>query len=81
MRAFRELDKRRANLDALADLRQQPADMTRLRRRDLDHRLLGFDRYQRLVDDDVVALSHVPADDFGFLQTFAEIGEIERAHA
>src|SRR5436309_3389783 len=46
-----------------------------LRGRHLDNGLVGLDRNERLVDDDVIALIHMPADDLRFLEAFANIGK------
>ena len=59
----------------------QLGDAPGLRRGDLDHRLLGLDRDQRLVGDDAIADADVPGDDLRLLQTFAEVGQPEGAHA
>jgi hypothetical protein len=52
-----------------------------LRRGDLDDGLVGLDRHQRLVDDDVIALVDMPGDDLRFFETFAEIRQHELTHA
>ena len=78
--ALVEIDERRADLDALARLGEQPRDPARLRRGHLDHRLLGLDRDERLIGDDMVAFRDMPGDDLGLLQPFAEIGQREGAH-
>jgi hypothetical protein len=45
-----------------------------MRRGDVDHRFVGFNRHQRLIGDDMIAGGDVPGDDLSFLQAFAEIG-------
>ena len=48
-------------------------------RRHLDHGLVGFDRQERLIGDDVVALVDQPGDDFSLFETLAEIRQRELA--
>ena len=54
--------------------------MARLGRGDLDDRLVGLDRHERLIGDDVVADADVPRDDLGFLEALTDVGQDERAH-
>jgi hypothetical protein len=75
-----EFEHRRSDGHALAGLDKQPCDAPGARRGDLNDGLFSLDSQQWLIGDDVIALGHVPSDDFGFLQAFAEIGEIERSH-
>ena len=58
------------------DLRQPPAD----RRRDLDHRLVGFHLHQRLVALDGVALRLQPAGDGAFGHALADVGHRHARH-
>ena len=67
----------RTDRDAIAFRRAERGDVSAVRRRDLDHGLVGFDRDQRLVGDDVVARRHVPLHDLGVAQALAEIGQPE----
>ena len=69
-----------ADRDDVAGLAVQRRDAARIGRRDFHHRLVGFDRDERLIDHDVVADGDVPVDDFDFVQAFAEIGEVEDLH-
>ena len=78
--ALLELHQRRADLEPVARLDAQPGDLAVLRRRHLDHRLLGFDRDERLVGDDMVALADMPSDQLRLLQPLAEIRQNEDAH-
>ena len=41
---------------------------------------VSFNRYERLISDDVIALVYVPGHDLGFFEPFTEIGQIELAH-
>ena len=79
--AFLEFDERRTDLDPLAGIDEQARDAARLRRWHFDDRLFGLDRDERLVGDDMIAFGDMPGDDLGFLQSFAEIGQREGAHA
>jgi hypothetical protein len=54
--------------------------VTRLGRGDLDYGLLGLDRQQRLVGDDMIALGDVPRYDLGLAEALAEVRQIERGH-
>jgi hypothetical protein len=69
-----EFDQRIAHAQARTRLDQHPSDMTGVRRGDVDHRFVGFNRHQRLIGDDMIAGGDVPGDDLSFLQAFAEIG-------
>ena len=77
---FGEFDQRRAHLDEIALGAEEARDAAADRRRHLDHGLVGLDGHKRLVGDHVVALRHVPADDLGLFEAFAEIGQQELAH-
>ena len=72
-----EFDQRRPDLDHVALGAEQPRDTAAQRRWDLDHRLVGFHRDERLVGDDVVTLVDVPCDDLRLFQAFAQIRQIE----
>ena len=72
-----ERDQRRPGLDDVAHGTVQLGDQPGMRRRDLDHGLVGLDRDQRLVGHDVIALADVPGDDLGLLQALAEIRQVE----
>ena len=76
-----EFNDWRADIHSLIHRGQQMFDVAGARRGNLDHRLFGFDRNQRRVGDHVIAFRDVPGDDFGVLQTFAQIGEVEDGHA
>ena len=52
-------------------------DAPGLRRRNLDDRLVGFHRHERLVDTYFVALLDMPLDNLRLLHAFAEIGQLE----
>jgi hypothetical protein len=77
MRRRDECHQHRADRDALALRRAQRGDVSAVRRRDLDHGLVGFHRDQRLVGDHVIPGRHVPLHDLGIAQALAEIGEPE----
>ena len=79
-RTFGKLDQGRAHLDEIALGAEQARDAAAPRRRDLDHGLVGLDRHQRLIDDDVIALVDVPGDDLRLFEAFAEIRQHELAH-
>ena len=51
-----------------------------LGRGDIDHRLVGLDRDQRVARLDRIARLDLPGDDFGVVQPFAQVGKIEYAH-
>ena len=75
-----EPDQRRSDVDNFANLGEQPLDTRRVGRRNLDHRLRGLHRQQRIVDRHGLAGLHAPFDDFGFLQSLAEVRELENLH-
>jgi hypothetical protein len=79
-RPLRERHERRSDLYQVALGAEQAGDASALGRGDLHHRLVGLDRHQRLVGDDVVALRDVPGDDLGLLEALAEVGQEELAH-
>ncbi len=79
-RAIVELGELLADGDDVAGLAVQRRDAARIGRGHFDHGLVGFDRDERLIDDDVVADGDVPVDDLDFVQAFAEIGEVENLH-
>jgi hypothetical protein len=81
MTAFLEFDERRAHFNPFAHVSQQLGDVTGLWRWHFNNCLFGFNRNQRLINDDVIAFGNVPTDDLGFLQAFTEIWEGEHAHA
>jgi hypothetical protein len=56
-------------------------DDTGERGRDFDDGLRGFDGEHRVVGVDPVARFDVPADDFGFGESFAQVWKIEDFHA
>ena len=80
MYALLESEERRADLHVLAGLGKKLRDPARLRRGYFHHRLLGLDRYQRLIDDDVVAFCHMPCNEFSLLEPFPQIWQAERRH-
>ena len=80
LRGIGECYQRRSGLDDVADRRVQPGDEPGIGGRDLDHGLVGLDRDQRLVGDDVIALADMPGDDLGFLEALAQIRQVEDAH-
>jgi hypothetical protein len=73
--------QRCADLHDVARLGEKLDDLSGFRRRDFDYRLVRFHGHQWLVGADMVAGAHVPVQDFGLLQAFAEIGQAEDAHA
>ena len=75
-----EFEERRADLHVLAGLGKELRDPARLGRGNFHDRLLGLDRHQRLVDDDMIAFRDMPGDEFGLLQPLAQIGQAERRH-
>ena len=64
----------------LADLAVQLRDAAVVGGGDVHDRLGGLDRDQRLVGGDLVARLDVPFDDLGFLQSFAQVGQLEDLH-
>ena len=80
MDALLEFHQRRADLEPLADLGQQLADMTGIRRWHLDHSLISFYCDQRLIGHHMIALGDMPGDDFRLLQAFAQIGQMKYWH-
>jgi hypothetical protein len=75
-----EVDQRRAGGNRIAGFAMQRGNDAGLWRRDFHHGLGGFHGDHRLVDDDAIAHRDMPAHDFGFLQTFAQIRQIETSH-
>ena len=75
LHTFGKFDQRSADLHKIAFAAEQAGDAAALRGRHLDNGLVGLDRNERLVDDDVIALIHMPADDLRFLEAFAKIGK------
>jgi hypothetical protein len=75
-----EIGERVADAHDGAGLRVQLGDRAGIGRRHLDDGLVGFDRDKRLIDDDMIAGRDMPGDDFGFAQSFAEIGQVEGLH-
>ena len=53
----------------------QRDDGARVGTRQLDRGFGGFDVHQRLVQGDGVADLHLPLDDLGFDQSFADVGQ------
>ena len=80
VRALLEVEERRADLHVLAGRGKKLRDPARLRRGDFHHRLLGLDRHERLVDDDMIAFRDMPRDELGLLQPLAQIRQAERRH-
>jgi hypothetical protein len=72
-----EVSQRGAGLDDVARRAVELLDRAGVGRRHIDHRLGGFHRAQRCVELDVVAFFHVPLDDGGVGQAFAEVGQVE----
>ena len=69
-----ECDERRADVRDVMDVAVEARDAAGVGGGNVDDRLGGLDRQQRLVELDLVAGLDVPFDDFRFLQAFAEIG-------
>ena len=65
MRTFLEFKQGRADIDAITRPREKPRNAPGLRRGNFYDRLLGLNREQGLVGDDVLSLSDVPGNDFG----------------
>src|SRR5262249_58672414 len=80
LRTFSKLDQRCADLHEITLATEQASDTAALRRRHLDNGLVRLDRHERLVDDNVIALIHVPRDDLGLFQAFTEVRQVELAH-
>src|SRR5439155_2710636 len=76
-----ETHQRRAYVDDILRLAEELLDASGLRRWNLDDRLVGLHRDERLVDTDFVALLDMPLDDLRLLHAFAEIGQLEYFHA
>ena len=68
---------RRAHLDGLTLGNEQRLDGARERTRQLDQRLGGFDLDDHLIDGHGVADLDVPADNLGFGEALADVGEGE----
>jgi hypothetical protein len=64
----------RANLDDIADLGSKPNDLSVDRRRDFHRRLVGHDRRENRVLSNHVADLDMPLNEFGFGDTFADVG-------
>ena len=73
--------QRPAGCDDVADCGEEPFDAAGLGRRDVDDRLVRFHRYQGAVRGYLVTWLNVPLDDFGLFQAFAQVRQIEHAHA
>ncbi|EGI55548.1 hypothetical protein SUS17_1668 [Sphingomonas sp. S17] len=69
--------QRRSDRHLVADLTRQLDDGARNRRLHLDRRLVGHHVGDRLVLLDPVAELHMPGDDFGLGNAFADIGQAE----
>ena len=80
-RALRKLHQWSTNLDQVTLASKQVRDAAAPGRGHFDDRLVGFNRNERLIGDDMVALVDVPGHDLGFFKTFAEIRQCELAHA
>ena len=80
LRIFGKFDERGADLDQIALAAEQARDAAAPRGGNLDHRLVGLDRYQQLIDDHAITLVDVPSDDFSLFETFTEIRQYELAH-
>ena len=72
-----ETHQRSAYVHDIVRLTEELLDAPGLRRWDLDDRLVGFHRDERLVDTDFVALLDMPLDDLRLLHAFTEIGQLE----
>ncbi len=75
-----EAGERGAHMHQLAGLAVQFRDAAVVGGGDVHDRLGGLDRDQRLVGGDLVARLDVPFDDLGFLQSFAQVGQLEDLH-
>src|SRR5262249_44354000 len=75
-----KFDEGRADFDQIALGPEQARDAAAPGGGDLDHRLVGFDRHERLIDHHAIALVDVPGDDFRLFESFAEIRQYELAH-
>ena len=69
-----------SDLDQIALGAEHVRDASAPRRRYLNDRLVGLDRNQRLIGDDVIAFIDMPGDDLRLFETFAEIRQHELAH-
>ena len=67
-------------MDLVAGGAEEPLHLSRVGRGHLDNRLVGLHRDHRLVGLDRLPRLHVPFDDLGFLQSLAEIGQVEHPH-
>jgi hypothetical protein len=77
---FREFKQGTANLDVFADANEKLRHVTGAWRGYFHHRLFGFNRHQRLIDNDVVAVGHVPSDDLSLTQSLTKIRKPELSH-
>ena len=75
-----EPHERRTDMHDIVRIAEALFDASRLRRRNIDDRLVGLDGDERLVGLHFIAFLDVPFDDLGFLHAFAEIGKVEDLH-
>ena len=70
-----------ADGEHFADRAAERKHAARDRRRDFDRRLIGHDGGDDLILLDKIADLDRPLDDFGFRDTLADVGHLDRAHA
>ena len=70
-------DEHRPDGDDVSFRDQDPRDLARRGRRDLDRRLVGLDLDERVVFGELLSLDDEPARDLALGQALAEVGQLE----